>query len=100
MAQSVLRYNVLIVGRFFNQGSWVSEAREKEHAEEFLDEPTGPPERIATGEERMEWLNLEPSPESAVCVRPPGTPPQHDVRLTSAERGNPSNENERTNQPT
>ena len=27
MAQSVLRYNVVIVGKFFNKGSWVSEAR-------------------------------------------------------------------------
>ena len=26
MAQNVLRYNVVIVGRFFNKGSWVSEA--------------------------------------------------------------------------
>ena len=26
MAQSVLRYNVVIVGKFFNKGSWVSEA--------------------------------------------------------------------------
>ena len=26
MAQSVLRYNVVIVGKYFNKGSWVSEA--------------------------------------------------------------------------
>ena len=29
MAQSVLRYNVVIVGKFFNKGSWVSEAWRK-----------------------------------------------------------------------
>ena len=31
MAQSVLRYNVVIVGKFFNQGIWVSEVWKKEH---------------------------------------------------------------------
>ena len=31
MAQSVLRYNVVIVGKFFNKGSWVSEAWRKDH---------------------------------------------------------------------
>ena len=35
MAQNVLRYNVVIVGKFFNKGSWVSEAWRKEHPEEF-----------------------------------------------------------------
>ena len=34
MAQSVLRYNLAIVGRFFNKGSWVSEAWRKEHCDE------------------------------------------------------------------
>ena len=29
MAQNVLRYNVAIVGKFFNKGSWVSEAWKK-----------------------------------------------------------------------
>ena len=62
MAQNVLRFNVVIVGKFFDKGSWVSEAWKKEHSEEFLDEPTSPPERIATGDERMERLNLEPIP--------------------------------------
>ena len=33
MAQSVLRYDVVIVGRFFNKGSWVSEAWMKERPE-------------------------------------------------------------------
>ena len=54
MAQSVLRYNVVTVGRFFNKGSWVSEAWRKNHPEEFEEEPEGPPERIATGAERRE----------------------------------------------
>ena len=31
MAQSILRNNVVIVGKFFNKGSWVSEAWRKEH---------------------------------------------------------------------
>ena len=39
MAQNVLRYNVVIVGKFFNKGSWISEAWRKDHPEEFADEP-------------------------------------------------------------
>ena len=35
MAQNVLRYNVVIVGRFFNKGSWVSGAWKNEYPEEF-----------------------------------------------------------------
>ena len=46
MAQNVLRYNVMIVGKFFNKGSRVSEARRKEHPEEFADEEIGAPERM------------------------------------------------------
>ena len=42
MAQNVLRYNVIIVGKFFNKGSWVSEAWRKEHPEEFYNEQVGP----------------------------------------------------------
>ena len=38
MAQSVLRFNVVIVGRFFNKGSWVSEAWRKENADESSDD--------------------------------------------------------------
>ena len=38
MAQSVLRYNVVIVGRFFNKGNWVSDVWRKEHPEEWKDE--------------------------------------------------------------
>ena len=89
MAQNVLRYNVVIVGKFFNTGSWVSEAWRKEHPEEFeeVDEPS---ERIPTVEERRELLQLNQVPESAVCVRSSGTPPPHGVRLTPAGRGNPN----------
>ena len=47
MAQSVLRYNVVIVGKFFNKGNWVSEAWRKEHSEEDADY-SGLPEIIAT----------------------------------------------------
>ena len=100
MAQSVLRYHVVIVGKFFNKGSWVSETWRKEHPEELDEEPDGPPERIATGVERREPLNLEPNLESAVCVRSSGTPPPHSVRLTPTGRGNPHFENKRANQPT
>ena len=31
MAQNVLRYNVVIVGKFFNKGSWVSEEWRNDH---------------------------------------------------------------------
>ena len=48
IAQSVLRCNVVIVGKFFNKGSRVTEAWRREHPEEFADEADGPPERIAT----------------------------------------------------
>ena len=89
MAQNVLRYNVVIVGKFFNQGSWVSEAWRKAHPEEFEEEHQGAPERIPTVEERRERLNLMPVCEGAVCVRPLGTPPPRGVRLTPAGRGNP-----------
>ena len=39
MAQGILRYNVVIVGKFFNKGSWVSEAWRKAHPEEFEEDP-------------------------------------------------------------
>ena len=85
MAQNVLRYNVVIVGKFFNKGSWVSEAWRKAHPEEWNEEPDGPPERILDPEERRQLLNLEHTLESAACVRPSGTPPPRGVRLTSTE---------------
>ena len=84
MAQSVLCYNVAIVGKFFNKGSWTSEAWRKDHPEVF-EEVDEPPERMATTDERVKSLNLEPITEGAVCVRPFGTPPPHRVRLTPAE---------------
>ena len=89
MAQNVLRYNVVIVGKFFNKGSWVSEVWRREHPEEFDTEHEGPQESIQTAEERRHLLNLDHDPGSAVCVRSSGTPPPHGVRLTSTERGNP-----------
>ena len=100
MAQNVLRYNVAIVGKFFNKGSWVSEAWRKEHPEEFNNEQVGPPERIPTADERRNRLSLDHVTEGAVCARSSGTPPPHSVGLTSAERGNPDTHNTRTNQPT
>ena len=42
MAQSVLRYNVVIMGKFFNEDSWVSETWRKERSDEFDDEHEGP----------------------------------------------------------
>ena len=69
MAQSVLRYNVVIVGKYFNKGSWVSEAWKKGHPEE-LNDPEGPPERIPTVDERIGLLQLNQEPQSAVCAAP------------------------------
>ena len=99
MAQNVLRYNVAIVGKFLNKSSLVSETRKKKHPEEFEEEPEGPPERIATGAERREMLRPDTDPVSTVGVRSSGTPPPHSARLTSAGRGNPNLQEERTNQP-
>ena len=48
MAQNVLGYNVVIVGKFFNKGIWMSEAWLKEHRDELVDEPEDLAERIAT----------------------------------------------------
>ena len=100
MAQSVLRYNVVIVGKFFNKGSWESETWRIEHPEDFEGEIDGPSERIPTAEERRERLRQNLEPESSVCVRPSGTPPPHSARLTSAERDYLNPQEERTNQPT
>ena len=68
MAQNVLRYNVVIVGRFFNNGCWVSEAWKREHPEELEEGEIGPPERMASAEERRERLQLNKVPEGAVCA--------------------------------
>ena len=100
MAQSVLRYNVAIVGRFFNKGSWVSEAWRKAHPEEDTDETGEPPERMPTTEERRELLNFVPVPTSAVCVRSSAKPRPHRVRLTSAEGCHPVPQEARANQTT
>ena len=67
MAQSILRYNVVIAGKFFKRGSWVSEAWKKEHPDEFLDEPSDPREIILTIEGRRQLL-LEPVHEGSVCA--------------------------------
>ena len=99
MAQNVLRYHVVIVGKFFNKGSWASEAWRREHPEEFADDAQGPPERIERDSDRKERLHLVPVCEGAVCVRSSDTPPPHGARLTPAERDDPSSDNERTNQP-
>ena len=98
MAQSVLRFNVVIVCMFSNKGSWVSEAWRREHPEELEEEAEGPPERVTTAE-RREQLGLDHDPLCAVCVRSSGTPLPHGVRLTSAGRGNPNTEDGRTKQP-
>ena len=98
MAHSIVRHNVVIVGKFFNKGSWVSEAWRKAHWEEFEEEHQGAPERIPTFEERRE-LHLDTELVGVVCVRPSGTPPPSSARLTSAGRGNPNRQGERTNQP-
>ena len=67
MAQSILRYNVVIVGRFFNKGSWVSEAWRREHPEEIEDESERPHERMPTAEERREELHLDTDLVGVVC---------------------------------
>ena len=87
MAQNVLRYNVVIVGKFFGKGGWVSEAWRKAHPEEDDDQEIGPQEMIATAEERRERLQIDTVREGTVCVRPSGTPPPDCARLTSTGRG-------------
>ena len=39
MAQNVLRYNVVIDGKSFNKGSWVSEVWRKEHSKSSRKSP-------------------------------------------------------------
>ena len=69
MEQNVLRYNVVIVGKFFNKGSWVSETLKKEHTEEIEVEHDEPPERMPNAEERREQLHLDTELVGVVCVR-------------------------------
>ena len=68
IAQNVLRYNVVIVWIFFNNGCWTSDAWRKNHPEDFDDEHEVPPERMTNAEERRERLHIEPSPVDAVCA--------------------------------
>ena len=68
MAQSVLRFNVVIVGKFFNKGSLVSEAWRRDHPEEWEEEAEGQPERVTTAVEQREQLGLDHDPLSAACV--------------------------------
>ena len=91
MAQNVLRYNVVIVGKFFNKGSGVSDAWRENHQEDFDEEYEGHPERIATAQERRDLLSVDHVPDDAVGVLPSGTPPPHGVRPTPAE-GEPNPE--------
>ena len=58
MAQNVLRYNVVIVGKFFNNGSWVSEAWRKARPQEFEEELERSPGVILTAEERKSSSTL------------------------------------------
>ena len=99
MAQSVLRNNIVIVGQFFNKGRWASDVWKKEHPDGFLDEPTDPPERMLTIEERREQPINDYDPEGVGCVRSLGTALPHVTRPTSAGRGNPNLRKERTNRP-
>ena len=68
IAQCMLRYNVVIVGKFFNKGNWVADVWMEEHLDEKEEEPDGPPEMFANAEEKRELLHLNCVPESAVCV--------------------------------
>ena len=68
MARNTLRYNVVIVGKFFNKGSWVSEAWRREHPEGFEEDPESVPERIPTAEERREELHLDTDLVGVVCA--------------------------------
>ena len=99
IGQNVLRYNVVIVGKFFNKGSWVSNAWRKVHPEGLAEGLEGPRERIPMMEERREQLHLHHDGEGTVCVRPPGTPPPRSARLTPV-RGETQIPNVRANQPT
>ena len=58
MSQNFLRFNLVILGKCFNKGSWVSEAWKKEHTEEMEDEPGSPQERIPNAEERRENIQV------------------------------------------
>ena len=68
IAQNVLRYNVVVVGRFFNKGSWVSDAWRKAHLQEFEEESERAPGIIPTAEQRREEIHLDAEIVGVVCV--------------------------------
>ena len=74
----------MIVGKFFNEGTGYHKHGEKELSELFADDADGPPDRVATVEERTERLNFISLPVSVGCVWPWDTPPPHCARLSSA----------------
>ena len=98
IVQSVLRYNVVIAGKFFNKGSWVSDVWRKEHPEEFAEECDVPPERMATSEERKGPLHLDHDHRGVCAAFGHATSTWR--WPTSAERGNSNLYNARTNQAT
>ena len=59
MAQNVLRCSVVIIGRFFNNGIWVSDSWKKDNSEEMEDESESPQEKIPNAEEIWERLIIE-----------------------------------------
>ena len=63
----MLRYNVIIVGKFFNKDSCASEAWRKDRSEEF-EEPDGHPERVACADEWRLKPRLDLDSESVVCA--------------------------------
>ena len=97
MAQNVLRYNVVIVGRFFNKGAGsLKYGEESTQRTVRTNKMAIPRESLYPRREQNTWVwNL-----SAVCVPSSGTPPPRGVRLMPAGRGNPNEQNEQTNQPT
>ena len=99
MAQNVLRYNVVIVGKFFNKGSWVSETWRKENPEEECDDEREGAQKESQQVEKEMKCCVNHESESVVCVRPSGTPPPCAVRPTSAGTGNTTRHDARTNQP-
>ena len=71
MAQSVLRYNVVIARKFF-KGSWVSEIWRRDPLRNLMMKPTAHEKEYA--DKRREHLMLDFDTESAVCgLRAPTT---------------------------
>ena len=61
---------MVIVGKFFNKGSRVSQAWRNEHPMETEDEAEGAAERMLTAAERRELMRLDTDPMNAVCAAP------------------------------